>query len=53
MANIRLQLAYIGKHIISHVQELNTVNLGKAVTLLLEIIVQSNNQVSNVSDHER
>ena len=43
MADLRVQLAYIGKHVLSRVQELDAVNLGKAVTLLLEVIVQSNN----------
>ena len=42
MADLRVQLAYIGKHILCRMQELDGVNLGKVVTLLLEVIVQSN-----------
>ena len=34
-------------------RELDAANLGKAVTLLLEVIVQSNAQIPNVSAHER
>ena len=53
MADLRIQLAYIAKHTLCRMQELDAVNLGKVVTLLLEVIVQSNAQVFSVSAKER
>ena len=53
MADLRIQLAYIGKHTLCRMQELDAVNLGKVVTLLLEVIVQSNAQVFSVTAKER
>ena len=41
MTDLRIQLGYIVKHVVSRGTELDDANLGKVVTLVLQLLVQS------------